>query len=179
ELKHIPMKILLTIKKSSILFVLGLLRLVLVSLTNYHFSHSEYGMHWNFFFTIFFVKLLACPFDLFIRKSSLRSFLLSVSIGILYQYFLSQHHYSQYLLDAQYNRVTFVDKNKEGIFSLFGYLAIYFAGEAVCYRLKYLVKQSRVNLEQFDGLKVAIKCVASLAFMSAGYWIAMEIGRRF
>jgi phosphatidylinositol glycan class W len=128
-------------KKSSIMFALGFMRLVLVTLTNYRFSYSEYGLHWNFFFTIFFVKLFACPFDLVTRRSSSRSFLLSLGIGLAYQYLLSARHYSEYILDRELKRVTFIDQNKEGIFSTIGYLSIYFAGEAVCYRLKHLIKQ--------------------------------------
>jgi hypothetical protein len=47
----------ITIQKSSILFGLGLFRLFLLKTTNYKYSIPEYGVHWNFFFTIFFVKV--------------------------------------------------------------------------------------------------------------------------
>jgi hypothetical protein len=87
-------------------------------------------------------KILACPFDLFIRKSSLRAFLTSMLIGIFYEYLLINENLAKYILDSELDkRITLIDKNKEGIFSLVGYLSIYFAGEAICYRLKYIIKK--------------------------------------
>lgn len=87
-------------------------------------------------------KILACPFDLFIRKSSLRAFLTSMLIGIFYEYLLINENLAKYILDSDLDkRITLIDKNKEGIFSLVGYLSIYFAGEAICYRLKYIIKK--------------------------------------
>ena len=46
-----------TISRSSIFVVLGFARLFLLQLAGYTASVSEYGVHWNFFFTIFFVKV--------------------------------------------------------------------------------------------------------------------------
>lgn len=39
------------------LVVLGLARLVATSATDYHEHVSEYGKHWNFFFTVAIIKV--------------------------------------------------------------------------------------------------------------------------
>lgn len=39
------------------LLMLGLLRLAAVKLLGYHVSKAEYGLHWNFFFTLFSVRV--------------------------------------------------------------------------------------------------------------------------
>lgn len=45
--------------KSNIpLLILGLIRLISIKLLNYQEHMTEYGIHWNFFFTISFVKVL-------------------------------------------------------------------------------------------------------------------------
>lgn len=55
--RSLLLKINRTIKKSSILLILGLVRVFLVFVTGYHVDIAEYGLHWNFFFTIFAVKV--------------------------------------------------------------------------------------------------------------------------
>lgn len=50
-------KIVKTTRKSSILLILGVVRIFLVFVTGYQVDISEYGQHWNFFFTIFAVKV--------------------------------------------------------------------------------------------------------------------------
>ena len=52
-----PRRMWATISRSSIFVVLGFARLFLLQLAGYTASVSEYGVHWNFFFTIFFVKV--------------------------------------------------------------------------------------------------------------------------
>ena len=39
------------------LLLLGLLRVVAVKSTDYHEHISEYGVHWNFFFTLVFIQV--------------------------------------------------------------------------------------------------------------------------
>ena len=176
-MKNFPKKFSETIKKSSILFIIGLFRLILVKGTNYNYSFTEYGLHWNFFFTIFFVRIFSCPLSIITRKSSLKSFLLSISIGIAYQILLSYDDadFTKFLIDFYPNeRETLIEQNKEGNYNYFsffcllavmllaflnlilhfdilkncqgiastiGYLSIFLAGEAVCYRIHQKAKE--------------------------------------
>jgi phosphatidylinositol glycan class W len=57
ELRQFPRKFYTTIKKSSLLLIIGLLRLIVTKALSYSVSIQEYGVHWNFFFSIFFVKV--------------------------------------------------------------------------------------------------------------------------
>ena len=71
----------------------------------------------------------------------MRSFLLSVAIGISYQYYLSRDYssFTTYLIDPVAERNTLVQQNKEGIFSTIGYLSILLGGEAICFRVNQLL----------------------------------------
>ena len=52
--------LLLTMRSVLPLFVLGLLRLVAVKSVGYQEHETEYGVHWNFFFTIAVVRVGVC-----------------------------------------------------------------------------------------------------------------------
>lgn len=39
------------------LFILGIIRLVVTTAVGYHKVVPEYGIHWNFFFTLSFTKV--------------------------------------------------------------------------------------------------------------------------
>lgn len=101
--------------------ILGVLRLVVLRMINYHEHNSEYGVHWNFFVTLFCVwslsSLLESIFPLWI-----------VCLGalgglLLYQFYLSSQDLSFYVL--HHDRIGFFHANREGILSLFGALFLF------------------------------------------------------
>ncbi|KAL8590375.1 hypothetical protein ACOMHN_011589 [Nucella lapillus] len=127
--KEFVQKVVGSLKSSSPLLIFGLGRLLAVKGTDYHEHVSEYGVHWNFFFTLVVVKLLStvalclCPVRL--------SCLLAVTIISLYQYALSSKGLASYVLhgaDGKGGRHGLLDANREGILSSFGYLSIYLIG---------------------------------------------------
>jgi len=116
--------------KSAIpLFLLGLARLIAVKSTNYHEHISEYGIHWNFFFTLAFVYMIL-PFLLALKWD----ILLGTILLLVYQYSLSKLGLSDYIGNEY--RSTLFSANKEGIYSLIGYtsLALYgtYLGRSLC-----------------------------------------------
>lgn len=56
------------------------------------------------------------------------SCLIAITLISLYQFALSTFGLSEYILDADGERVGLFDANREGICSCCGYLALYFAG---------------------------------------------------
>ncbi len=93
----------------------------------YHEVVEEYGVHWNFFFTLALVKILSG--FLFSVVHPTAALLLSFAVSLSYDLFLVQTGFqSDYLLNpAISRRGSLVDANREGLFSSIGYLSIYLA----------------------------------------------------
>nr|CAB3264870.1 phosphatidylinositol-glycan biosynthesis class W protein-like [Phallusia mammillata] len=109
------------------LVMLGIIRLVSVKMSGYQEHVSEYGVHWNFFFTLALVRILSTFVLAFIniRLCGLVSFLIAAA----YQYALNSDSASltNFLLSNAYDGNLLV-QNKEGIASSIGTLALYLAG---------------------------------------------------
>lgn len=80
---------------------------------------SEYGVHWNFFITLAFLGLATSLLQSLFSHSTLA--VLGTLIMIIYQCALSFTGLQDYLFSE--TRVTLVDQNKEGLFSLIGTVA--------------------------------------------------------
>jgi hypothetical protein len=142
-----------------ILFAVGFARCVGQSGINYQSHVSEYGVHWNFFFTLaavmifcsflhYFMVILTPnhhdkyknqtnePFEVDIIRNSIIFIIFTTFVGtlllILYHNFLSSPipsipgsipmTYRQWIFGP--DRGTLLAQNKEGVFSLFGYLPL-------------------------------------------------------
>ena len=105
------------------ILALGFARFFLTKSVNYQEHNSEYGLHWNFFFTLGFLP----PFVTLI--GSCRRILpfsaLAFLIAVGYQFALNQG-LEHWILNAP--RVDILSANKEGVCSLAGYLAIFMFG---------------------------------------------------
>ena len=109
------------------LLVLGFIRLFSVKGLDYAEHITEYGVHWNFFFTL----ALLPPFvALFQSLSSLipSYALLSLLVSGIYQAFLELTTLKAYILVAP--RTHWLSQNREGVFSFLGYLAVFLGGQA-------------------------------------------------
>ncbi|NWX15014.1 PIGW protein, partial [Aegotheles bennettii] len=114
------------------LVLLGAGRLLSVKSIGYHEHTSEYGVHWNFFFTLAAVRLAASLLLAVFPKN--KSWLVAVSLAVLYQLTLSTTSLRSFVLhgsDGSDTRVGFLNANREGLVSLLGYLAIYMASVQV------------------------------------------------
>lgn len=115
------------------LLVLGLIRLYSVKGLDYAEHVTEYGVHWNFFFTI---GLLAPFVEIF---DALAAFIpsyevLALGIAVLYQVALESTDLKWYIMISD-RGPDLLSKNREGVFSFLGYLAIFLAGRAIGARI--------------------------------------------
>lgn len=111
------------------LVALGLLRLASVKMTGYPEHVTEYGLHWNFFFTLAAVRVAASL--VFAAFPAGWSWALAVLISGSYQLALEYPGVKDFLFHSADRHSSFVHANREGVFSVLGYLAIYMAGVQV------------------------------------------------
>ncbi|KAJ5167298.1 GPI-anchored wall transfer protein 1 [Penicillium canariense] len=122
-----------SVRHSIPLLVLGLIRLWSVKGLDYAEHVTEYGVHWNFFFTLGFLPPFVEIFD------SLTALIpsyeaLAVIITIVYQVALESTNLKSYILVSP-RGPDLLSKNREGVFSFLGYLAIFLAGRGVGIRI--------------------------------------------
>jgi phosphatidylinositol glycan class W len=110
------------------LLVLGTIRLISVKGLDYAEHVTEYGVHWNFFFTLGFLPPFAALFQTAFEKVPSYA-VLSFVLAAIYEIALDWTSLGGYILVAP--RTDLFSKNREGIFSFFGYLAIFLAGQSL------------------------------------------------
>ena len=106
---------------------LAFVRLYSVKGLDYAEHVTEYGVHWNFFFTL---ALLPPSVVLFQSLNSLvpSIALLALLLSSVYQALLEYTSLKAYIFTAP--RIDLLSMNREGIFSFLGYLAIFLAGQS-------------------------------------------------
>jgi phosphatidylinositol glycan class W len=104
------------------MLLMGSARFFMIRTTNYQEHVTEYGVHWNFFFTLAVVALLSTLISV---RPPLAGALGTILI-VGYQFALQHLGLEHYILHAP--RVDFVSANKEGICSAVGYFALYLFG---------------------------------------------------
>jgi len=167
-----------------LLFLFGAGRSVIIALTGYGQNVTEYGVHWNFFFTLLILRLyvLAVPYP--------ASIPVGIGVGMLYQVALRWSwlrwvgnfknldlikptkitHFSEtleeWLLRHEWDpppRLGLLDENREGIFSMLGYISLY--SMALLYtRLitPQLLKETKLTLKPVVyGLALALAAFLS------------------
>ncbi|XP_052169836.1 uncharacterized protein At4g17910 isoform X2 [Diospyros lotus] len=110
------------LQSTSPLIVMGIARLVSTVGIDYQVHVGEYGVHWNFFFTLAAVSILTSIINVPPKYSGILGLLILVG----YQICLT-HGLNGYLLSNE-RGTDIVSQNKEGIFSIFGYWGIYLLG---------------------------------------------------
>lgn len=114
-------------------------------------------MHWNFFFTLAFVRLAASLLLAIFPRH--KAWLVALALAVLYQLLLSTTSLKVFILhgsDGRDSRLGFLDANREGLLSLFGYLAIYLASVQVGLWLLQRRASVRGWLEALRGLALAV-----------------------
>lgn len=112
--------------KNLSVLALGVGRMVLLKVSNYHERVSEYGLHWNFFVTLFAVWTISDIFHFIVP----RRFMVIVSFAILisYQFVLNNTSLTSHMLSGPRNN--FFSANREGICSLFSFVPLYLIVES-------------------------------------------------
>ncbi|OCH86733.1 GWT1-domain-containing protein [Obba rivulosa] len=112
------------LRKCLPVLMLGVLRTISIKGTEYPEHETEYGTHWNFFFTLAFIPLLEVVLHPLIVHVPIS--LLGVVVAILHQISLSLLGLMSFIFEAP--RVSLISANKEGLISLTGYLSIHLLG---------------------------------------------------
>jgi phosphatidylinositol glycan class W len=120
----------LSLQHSAVL-LLGVGRFVALKALNYQEHVSEYGVHWNFFVTLFCVWTIADILHLCVpRWGQLGT---AVCVLCLYQTLLIGTELTAYIFSPV--REGLLAANKEGIVSLFGYVPLYLLTECLAHTL--------------------------------------------
>ena len=133
--KTVPLlqRLMASTRHSIPLLVLGLIRLYSVKGLDYAEHVTEYGVHWNFFFTMGLLPPFVEVFDAL--AAVIPSYeALALGIAVLYQIALESTDLKGYILVSP-RGPDLLSKNREGIFSFLGYLAIFLAGRAIGTRI--------------------------------------------
>lgn len=117
-----------SLKHSLPLILLGFVRLYSVKSLNLAEHVTEYGVHWNFFFTLALLPPSVVLLQPLLVTPPLIS-LLSLLLGCVYESILKFTVLEAYILTSP--RTNLLSQNREGVFSYCGYLAIFIAGHAL------------------------------------------------
>lgn len=167
------------------LFVLGLIRLYSVKGLDYAEHVTEYGVHWNFFFTLAllppFVEIFHTVYTAVPSYEAL-----AVLVAVAYQVALESTDLKRYILVSP-RGPDLLSQNREGVFSFFGYLAIFLAGRATGLRIiPRATSETRTPKQARE--RVLISLVALTMFWSVlfffnstpafGYGASIPVSRR-
>lgn len=161
-----------TIKGCLPLVVLGAVRFAATNELDYQQHISEYGVHWNFFLTLAFTKFFGTillgilPHFEYIKY-------LSMALLFAHELFL-QLGAADYIIDPnnQIKRDNFQNANREGIFSIPGYVALYLASVYIGYRLRKedVVTVNNQNAVVFTNVRQLFWKTVRLFFVALILW---------
>jgi glucosaminylphosphatidylinositol acyltransferase len=120
------MRVLHSLRHSLPLLALGFIRLMSVKGLDYAEHVTEYGVHWNFFFTLGLLPPFVAVFESLLKYVPSYA-ALALILGIGYQVALETSSLKAFILIAP--RTDLFSMNREGVFSFIGYLAIFLTGQ--------------------------------------------------
>ncbi len=118
--------------KRGVILLLGIGRLITLKAINYQEHNTEYGIHWNFFVTIFFIWILTDVVNTLFSRLIIA--ILCVIVLVIYQFTLCTS-LTDYIFYS--DRSTFLDANREGLCSLPAGIVLYLLTEIFSYYLCY------------------------------------------
>ncbi|KAI8381424.1 GWT1-domain-containing protein [Radiomyces spectabilis] len=158
------------IRSSLRILALGFLRMILTKGVDYQQHTSEYGLHWNFFFTLGFLPPFVTLIS-FLRKVC-SFFVLGSILAVGYQLLLT-YGLQTWVLEAP--RVTLISANKEGICSFIGYLSIFLFG-LDCGTLIFSEPDVKKQPPSSTFSSSAnYRTARGLTVRATGYWLALTL----
>lgn len=113
--------------KSVPILALGAARLLSVKGLDYQEHVTEYGVHWNFFFTLGLLPPLLALLNPVLALVPRLFVALAVAAG--YEWALVRTNLLEVILDESNRTTNLLTMNKEGVFSTLGYLSIFLFGQ--------------------------------------------------
>jgi hypothetical protein len=139
--------------KHFLVLFLGVGRMILLRLLDYQENVSEYGVHWNFFVTLFSIWQISDFFHRIVSRRFLPSF--AILVLLLYQFALSKTSLTDFIFAA--SRRNFFYANREGFLSLFGYVPMYLLVESFAHHFFYnLNLKLERDCENYTDLELEI-----------------------
>ncbi|KAL1124388.1 hypothetical protein AAG570_001017 [Ranatra chinensis] len=105
------------------LIMLGIVRFLTTESLDYQKHVTEYGLHWNFFFTLAFVRIISS-----VITGLAPTKLLKWAVCIMLSYEIILYLGAKQWILSDLNRNTFLNANREGIMSIPGYISLYLLG---------------------------------------------------
>ena len=139
------------------MIILGILRWLSITVTNYPIHMTEYGTHWNFFFTLASISIL-----INLIGHSKNDLYLGILAGVLHEILL-RNGLENYIMNP--NRISFVDHNKEGICTLLSYISIYYIASS--FGKLFLKERSR---EEWKNLLIGLWILTILFLIPTLFW---------
>lgn len=127
------------------LLILGIGRTYFITKADYHHYVFEYGVHWNFFMTLVFLKIINLFILPFISTCCLSGF--ATVLVIIYEIALNNGLSNWIMSDAP--RDTLFTANREGILSLVGYEAIFLYSLSMKWHLSVFIKKKQLINSMF------------------------------
>ena len=179
------------------LLILGIIRLLSVKGLEYAEHVTEYGVHWNFFFTLAFlppfVELSDALLNLLSQHPEQQHLRLALTLALIYEIVLNHTPLLAYILISP-RGPSLLSKNREGVFSFIGYLSIFLAGRSsgvnvVTYLNEptpELAKRSdeydiinRERMIRLMGIAFrAVFCIVFYLFTTSVYTFNLNVSRR-
>lgn len=168
-------KLILCFKQSYMFFVIGFIRILITKASNYPEHITEYGVHWNFFFTLGFLSL-SLVFLQFLRQYLKSYLVIIILLSVCNESLIRTQHVLAYVLNAP--RTNLISANKEGLFSFIGYLIIYLSGihigEHIFYRSLPSKKDKSMIIYQY---KTVLKMFLYSIFYFIVYFYFLFFGK--
>lgn len=144
------------LRSISPLVLLGFARLISTLGVDYQVHVGEYGVHWNFFFTLAAVSILTSIIRIHPKYCGIVGMLVLAGYQVWLNFGLNEY------LTSDERSADIIGQNKEGVYSIFGYWGMYLIGVSLGYFLFHDLS-SKGKIRSTQVVKVWV--------LAASFWI--------